>query len=113
MLQRTHRLRRQKDFARVFKHGHTVHMPAFTIKYHTNRHSRTRVAVVISTKVAKRAVVRNRTRRRFYAQLQRMWPRIEPGMDIVILLRRQATDLRGDRLADQLRSCFHKAGILH
>jgi hypothetical protein len=34
-------------------------------------------------------------------------------MDVVILLRRQATDLRGTQLAEQLRSCFHKAGILH
>ncbi|PSO43525.1 ribonuclease P protein component [Candidatus Saccharibacteria bacterium QS_8_54_8] len=114
MLKQPNRLRRQKDFARVFKHGDTVHMPAFTVKYHANHHpSRTRVAVVISSKVAKRAVIRNRTRRRFYGQVQLLWPRIRPGMDVVILLRRQATDLRGAQLAEQLRSCFYKAGILH
>lgn len=113
MLKRTNRLRKQKDFARVFKRGKTVHMPAFTIKYHPNNQPHTRVAVVISTKVAKKAVIRNRTRRRFYNQLQAMWPEVHPGVDIVILLRHQAIDLRGKHLAEQLRSCFHKAGILH
>lgn len=113
MLQRAYRLRKQRDFSRVFHRGRTEHAPAFTIKYHPNRAGRNRVAVVASTKVAKRAVLRNRTRRRFYACLQRLWPELESGFDIIILVRRQALDLRGRELERQLRSCFRRAGILH
>lgn len=113
MLERTYRLRKQKDFSKVFRSGRTQHAPAFTLKYNPNHQSRSRAAVVVSTKVSKRAVPRNRTRRRFYAQLQRMWPQIKPGYDIVILTRHQALDLRGEELAEQLRSCFQRAGILH
>ncbi len=113
MLQRKYRLRKQKDFSRVFHRGHTQHAPAFTVKYSPNRQPHSRAAVVVSTKVSKRAAPRNRTRRRFYAQLQHMWPHIQPGFDIVILTRHQALDLRGEELARQLQSCFQRAGILH
>lgn len=113
MLQREYRLRRQRDFHKLHREGKVQHAPAFTLKYRPNGLGYNRAAVVISTKVAKRATVRNRTRRRFYAQLQELWPEFEPGYDLVILTRRPATDLRGRELRDGLRSCFRRAGILH
>lgn len=113
MLQRTYRLRRRSDFHKLHRHGRSCHGATFTLKYRPNRLPHSRAAVVVSTKVAKRATVRNRTRRRFYAQLQQLWPQLKPGYDLVILTRQPATDLREPQLSEQLRSCFRRAGILH
>jgi ribonuclease P protein component len=51
----------------VYQHGKTVRTPYSALKYiHNQRRTTYRVAVVVSRKVHKSAVVRNRIRRRMY-----------------------------------------------
>ncbi len=77
-----------------------------------NQLENSRAAVVISTKIDKRAVIRNRTRRRFYAALQDMWPHIKPGHDIVILTRHPSINLKGDKLKTELQSTLNRADLM-
>jgi ribonuclease P protein component len=46
--------------------GKSVHLPGFKVFYMQNRRQDYRMAVVVSKKTAKSAVVRNRIRRRLY-----------------------------------------------
>lgn len=58
-----------------------------TLKYsHNPRRKDSRVAVVISKKIIKRAVGRNRARRRVYEIVRNELSELQPNHDIVLLL---------------------------
>lgn len=70
----------------VFSKGQAVRSPLFTIKYIANNHRKNcRFSVVISKKVLKSAVGRNRVRRRIYEYLRLHQPQINNIYDIVII----------------------------
>ena len=62
-LPKKYRLTARKDFAGVFKQGKTVEHDFFFIKFRPNGLARARVGIVVSAKVSKKAVVRNKIRR--------------------------------------------------
>ena len=61
-LARKYRLNK-KDLKRIFKQGKTVANSFFFIRFLENELEHMRVAVIISSKVSKKAAVRNRLRR--------------------------------------------------
>jgi ribonuclease P protein component len=67
MLSRTHRFHGYGSLRYVYKNGKVVRGQYCSLKFVSNPHRTTyRVAVVVSKKVNKSAVVRNRIRRRIY-----------------------------------------------
>jgi ribonuclease P protein component len=71
----------------VYKNGQIVRGRLITIKYSENPRRKTpRVAVVVSKKVHKRAVGRNRIRRRVYEVIRQELPNLAPNYDIVLLV---------------------------
>ena len=63
MLPRENRLKRDKDFQTLFKSGQGVYGSICGAKWQKNKLNLARIAVVVGTKVSKKAVVRNRLRR--------------------------------------------------
>ena len=85
MLAKKYRFHRQNDVRRVYTRGESARSGPFGMKYmKQTKPSDSRVAVVVSKKIDKRAVVRNRIRRRVYEIIRNRWDDIEPGYDIVI-----------------------------
>jgi ribonuclease P protein component len=71
----------------VYKHGKSVRTPACALKYIQNkRRSSPRMAVVVSKKVHKSAVTRNRIRRRVYEILRQHQPAITEPYDMVFTI---------------------------
>jgi ribonuclease P protein component len=67
MLDRSHRFHGFSALNLAYKQGQTVRGPVLGLKYWVNPRRQTfRVAVVVSRKVSKSAVTRNRIRRRVY-----------------------------------------------
>jgi len=62
-LSRKNRLTGKKDIQNVFKEGKTVKNSFFFIKYVANSLDCARLAIIVSSKVSKKSVVRNRIRR--------------------------------------------------
>lgn len=68
MLSKQHRFHGNNSLRFVLSKGHTVKVQNMALKsIHNKRTSTFRVAIVVSRKVSKSAVVRNRIRRRIYA----------------------------------------------
>jgi ribonuclease P protein component len=85
MLSRTHRFHGSGSLRRVYSQGKTVRGPFFSIRWAPNdRRESYRVAVVVSRKVHKSAVGRNRMRRRIYASVRKLQRDINGPYDIVI-----------------------------
>ncbi len=97
----------------VYKNGQAIRSHLVTLKYTANpRRSRPRVAVVISKKVLKSAVGRNRIRRRIYEIIRTDMPNISPKSDIVFLVfSSEVLTLPNDELVESLRQLLQSAGI--
>lgn len=70
MLKRQHRLKKQVDFLRVFKEGKRQQLDSLLIYQAPNNLDIARFGVVVSKKVSKKAVVRNKIRRSLLALLE-------------------------------------------
>lgn len=71
----------------VYKNGRAVRSRHATIKITSNPHRKnTRIAVVVSKKVLKSSVGRNRVRRRIYEYVRQQLPNIQGVHDIVIVV---------------------------
>jgi ribonuclease P protein component len=114
MISRVHRFHGYNSLNFVYKNGQTVRGPLFAIKYVQNpRRKEYRAAVVVSRKVHKSAVARNRIRRRLYAHLRELEGRINESYDIVItVFHGTLLDEQPKNLARQLKKQLEAAGIL-
>lgn len=87
MVLKKHRFHGMNSLRFVHTHGQTTRGPLFAIKSaHNKRRTEYRVAVVVSKKVHKSAVVRNRIRRRLYEAIREHEPNITLPYDIAIMV---------------------------
>ena len=97
----------------VYSKGKAVRSPLFTIKYTPNeRRKHPRVSIVISKKVLKSAVGRNRVRRRLYEYIRLRMPNMVSIHDIVIIC--TSSELRtmpADELEEHLNQLFAKTNL--
>ncbi len=97
----------------VYANGKAVRSQAATVKWVQNTHrSKPRISVVVSKKVLKSAVGRNRIRRRIYEYMRTRLSRLDDVYDIVIIV--TTPDFRtmsGPELLEQLDGLFDKAEI--
>ena len=64
-----------------------------------------RFAVSVSKKISKKAVARNKIRRRVYAMIKKLIPKIEPGLYLIIA-RPGAENIKGEELKNELNLLF-------
>ncbi len=86
MLPRQHRLVKSRDIQRVLRLGRYVRSPRINIKHAANPKGGQRFAFVVSTKVSKRATVRNRIRRQLRALVAAQMQSFPRDRDYVIML---------------------------
>ncbi len=84
MIARSHRFHGYGSLRGVYNRGQTIRSPLVSLKFLTRGYKHPyRLAVVVSKKVNKSAVVRNRIRRRIYESMRRRERLFPPGLDMV------------------------------
>lgn len=113
MLSREYRFHGPNSLRFVYRNGHTAHSRQFKIKYAANpRRKLPRFAVVVSKKVHKSAVGRNRIRRRFYEAIRHELPELKGGVDVaVIIVSGEALSLPFEDITTTLRQLFREANL--
>jgi len=98
----------------VYKKGRSVRGGPLGLRYILNtRRDHFRAAVVVSRKVDKSAVVRNRIRRRVYEVIRLAAPEISQPYDIAITVYdNQLATMDAASVSKLVRSCLTKAGII-
>ena len=86
MLKKEYRLTKNKDFDKVFKEGRYYHNQNLLIKCLPNDLAYTRFGILVSTKVSKKAVVRNKIKRQIRAILALQLPFLKSGKDVVFVV---------------------------
>lgn len=90
MLTVKYRLRTTRDINRVYSKGRYAAVDAVVVKAISNNLSYSRLVVVVSKKVSKKAVIRNRIRRHIVEYVRMQWETVTPGYDIVVTVRHDA-----------------------
>lgn len=114
MISRNHRFHGRNSLRYVYSNGTTTRGPLFAVKSVVNEKRDTyRMAVVVSRKVHKSAVARNRMRRRIYAAVRNLESGIARPHDIIItVFQPTLIDEPSDKLVHQIRHQLTEAGIL-
>lgn len=109
-----HRFHGHGSLRYVYQKGEAVRGPLLSIKYIVNERRNTyRMAVVVSKKISKSAVVRNRIRRRIYETVRTQEQRVVKPYDIVVtVFSDQLATLETDKLKDAVSSQLERAGVI-
>ncbi len=112
MLPKQYRLTHDKDFSRVYRLGKFFSARELNLKYVRNGLTVSRFGFVVSTKIAKKANVRNLLKRRLRALVQDHLAGLASGYDVVIGTRPGAPLLTYDMLGERLEYLLQKAQLL-
>ena len=104
-------LRKQSDFARVYKQGKSRGGRFAVILYRRNGLKYTRTAFVASKKVGN-SVERNRSRRLMRAAYRALESNIKSGYDIIFVARATIIECKEPEVERQLKKSLESAGIL-
>lgn len=112
MLAAPNRLTDGRTISRVFSRGRYAAVGPFVIRAATHGEAPSRAVVVVSKKVSKKAVVRNRIRRRVAAQLATDWKTVVSGYDIVVSVREDIAEAKATDITEPLTAALTKLNLL-
>jgi len=112
MLPKANRLRRSKDIQTLFSKGESVFDDVCGLKYRINQRDETRVAVIVGKRISKKAVVRNRIRRRIREIVRHNLDDMAKGYDVALLVQDRAVDMPVDELRKHIGRVLNKADLL-
>ena len=97
----------------VYAHGQTVRSHLITLKYSSHpKRKNPRIAIVISKKIIKGAVGRNRVRRRLYEIMRHEIPNVKENSDIVLLVfSAEVRDMPAEELKQTVQHLLQETDI--
>lgn len=119
MLVKDNRLTRKKDFDNIYQKGKSLSFENINLKYIANNLSQSRVGFIVSQKISKKAVDRNRLKRllRESFRLALKENKLKAGFDIVIvpypkILDNGIKELKLEEINKIILSLLKKANLL-
>jgi ribonuclease P protein component len=114
MLSRANRFHGYNSLRHVYRGGNTARGPLFAVKaIHNPRRQNYRLAVVVSRKINKSAVARNRMRRVLYELTRELDTQISGPYDIVITVFHDTLrETDSKTLRSQLKKQLKQAGVI-
>jgi ribonuclease P protein component len=110
-MKRAYRLQRPDQFRRVRREGRTYTTPLVHLNVRANRRRQSRCGFVVGKRIGK-AVQRNRARRRIREAVRLAFPSIQPGFDLVFVIRDPAViTLPFQTLQEIVHDLVQRAGI--
>ncbi len=85
MLPRENRIKKKKDFEVIFKKSKSFKNNLFILRFLENNLPQNRFGFVVSQKVSKRAVIRNKVRRRLNEAIRANEGKIKKGIDVLLI----------------------------
>lgn len=111
MLAKKHRINK-KLFEEIFKKGKIFSSDYLYIKTLPIPEKHSTFAFVVSSKVAKKAVERNKLKRRARHIVWKMMPEIKKGLSIIIFFKKGVEKMNFSELEKEIKTIFKKAKIL-
>src|SRR3989344_862732 len=112
MLPKTNRLRKEKDFGKLFKKGKSFKEGFLILKIVKNDLKESRFGFIVSQKVSKKAVLRNKVKRRLRDIVRRNIKNIEKGIDAALIALPGLEKKNFLETKGILEALFKKAGLV-
>ena len=114
MLRKLNRFHGHQSVRRIYKQGRAQRNSLGSVHIFTDpKHPVTHAAVVVSKKVHKSAVVRNRIRRRIYELVRmHMMEFNHPAQIVFTVYQPEAATMPADQLAEEVRNLLNRAKLL-
>ncbi len=110
MLSKKNRLKKVRDFERVFQKGKGFKKGFFYVKIVSNGLEKSRFGIIVSKKAFRKAVVRNRIKRKIREFLRKDLEKIKKGLDCAIVFLGN-NDINIKDIDSGLASVFKKANF--
>ena len=110
-MERRKRLRLTGDIRQVYAQGRSWTHPLMTLIARPNGLRLTRFGFTASRAVGN-AVARNRARRLMRESVRRLYPRVEPGWDVMLLARARMAGVKERVVREALVRLLTRAGLL-
>ena len=112
MLNKKYRFHSRGGVRYVYQKGKTVRKPQMSLVYVKNTRGFTRVAVVVSKKVAKSAVERNKIRRRVYEAVRLNFDKIPKKTDyIFVVFKKEMIKMNFEELQEMILELVKESQI--
>ena len=113
MLAKEYLLSGQKTFERVLSGGRFVQAESFGLCFLKKEDGlKSKYGFIVSTKVSKEAVQRNRIKRALSEAVRFLTADIIEGYDVVFLAKQKATAMSTDKMMNEVRETLGKASLL-
>lgn len=114
MTEKLARLKTRPEFLNVQKTGRRWTSRSLALEAAPNEKNALRAGFTVSKKTAKKAVTRNRIKRRLRAAAAQILPaRAAPGHDYVLVGRMGAFEVPFEKLCAEIVWCLEKMGLAH
>ncbi len=111
-LKRELRLRKSREFQRVRQQGQSISSRLLILAWMPNELARLRIGFVVSKRISKHAVERNRIKRLLSEAIRPVLPGISGGWDIVISARNLASSTDVYMFEQDITTLLRRAGLL-
>lgn len=112
MLSKKYILKKDNDFKAVFKRGKSYSYEFIRIKVLKNDLGFSRFGIIIGLKVSKKAIERNKTRRRLSEFIRLEKDKIKKGFDIVVLTNSEIVKKDYQEIKQVMLDLFTKAELI-
>lgn len=114
MLPKQHRLSLRTGLKKVKKQGTLIQGDLFSLLISRQQGIKqpSRFGFIISTKIHKKAVKRNRVKRLLSEAIQGLLLKIEPGFETVFLVRKKVIDASLSEIEKGVKKLFIEAGVM-
>ena len=112
MLPEKYRLKKKNDFARVMQGKGGAVSSCLILRFCSNQTEVSRAGFVCSKKVAKKAVARNKIKRRLREMARALWPNVKAGYDLVFIAKLGIADKDFAEIKASVENLLKKARLL-
>lgn len=112
MLKKYLRLAKQKDFDSVFENGRYFSEDLLSLKVARNNFDYSRFGFIVSNKISKKAVARNRIKRLLRESVRLFHGNIKPGFDSVFISKNKAIGKSFKEIGFCVEKLLRKSGLL-
>lgn len=109
-LEKKYRLQKNRDFQQTYRRGKSRASLYFVAVFKKNYHQSVRIGFSVSKKYGK-AVQRNLIKRRLKEILRKKTHKIRDGLDIIIIVRKNADKLSFKEIENQIDYLFNRAKL--